>query len=120
MISKKIEDNEKPENTMIKVQFNTDKTINGDERHQSHFTSRIEEALKRFESHITRIEVHLSNENGKAQGFHGKQCLLEARIEGRQPIVVSCQAGAVELAMSGALDKLQSALETIMGRIQNH
>jgi len=35
-----------------------------------YFTSLIEEALKNFEPHITRIEVHLSDENGKKEGLN--------------------------------------------------
>ncbi|SHJ49636.1 Sigma 54 modulation protein / S30EA ribosomal protein [Reichenbachiella agariperforans] len=104
----------------MKIQFNTDKTINGDERNENHFTSIIAEALKRFQSHITRIEVHLSDENGKKEGLHDMQCKLEARIEGRQPIAVTCQANTIELAVNGAIDKLKSSLETILGRLQNH
>lgn len=41
------------------IQLNTDKTISGNEKDQHYFTSMIEEGLKNFESHITRIEVHL-------------------------------------------------------------
>jgi ribosome-associated translation inhibitor RaiA len=104
----------------MKIEFNTDKTINGDERHQNHFTSLIEEALKRFQSHITRIEAHVSDENGSKKGVNDIRCLLEARIEGRQPIAVSCQSDTLELAVSGAIDKLKTSLETILGRIQKH
>lgn len=104
----------------MKIQFNTDKSINGDERHQDHFTTIIVEALKRFQSHITRIEVHLSDENGKKEGLNNMLCLLEARIEGRQPIAVSCKAETIELAVKGALYKLKNSLETILGRMQNH
>lgn len=102
------------------VQLNTDKTISGNEKNQHYFTSMIEEGLKNFESHITRIEVHLSDENGIKEGFNDMRCLLETRIEGRQPIAVSCQADTVELAVSGAIDKLTASLETILGRMQNH
>ncbi|MDP1622675.1 MAG: HPF/RaiA family ribosome-associated protein [Bacteroidales bacterium] len=104
----------------MKIQFNTDKTINGDEKHQTVFTSQIAEELKRYQSHITRIEVHLSDENGKKEGMNDIRCLLEARLEGRQPIAVSCQDDTVELAVSGAIDKLQTALETILERTSNH
>jgi hypothetical protein len=48
------------------------------------------------------------------------RCLLETRIEGRQPLAVSCQADTVELAVSGAIDKVTASLETILGRMQNH
>jgi len=104
----------------MKIQFNTDKAINGDEKHQDYFTSIIAEALKRYESHLTRIEVHLSDENGDKEGLHTMLCLLEARMEGRQPIAVTCQADTVELSVSGAIEKLKNSLDTIIGRLQNH
>ncbi len=104
----------------MKIQYNTDKTINGDERHQAFFTSQISEELHKFQSDITRIEVHLSDENGKKEGQNDKLCLLEARLEGRKPIAVSKQADTIELAVSGAIDKLKTSLEKISGRTQNH
>ena len=102
------------------IQFNTDKTINGDEKRELHFNFLIEEALKRFQSHISRIEVHLSDENGNKKGMNDMRCLLEARIEGKQPIAVSCQADTIEASLSGALNKLKSSLETILGRMHSH
>ena len=104
----------------MKIQFNTDKTINGEVRNQDFFTSQIAEELDRYQSHITRIEVHLSDENGKKEGRNDIQCLLEARLKGRKPIAVSDQADTVEQAISGTIDKLKNSLETILGRIQNH
>lgn len=104
----------------MKIQFNTDKTIPGNEKDQHYFNSLIAEGIKNFESHITRIEVHLSDENGKKEGLNDMRCLLETRIEGRQPLAVSCKANTVELAVSGAIDKLTASLETTIGRIQNH
>ena len=104
----------------MKIQFNTDKTINGEERNQDFFTSQIEEQLDRYESYITRIEVHLSDQNGKKGGRNDIQCLMEARLKGRKPIAVSDQADTIEQAVSGAIDKLKISLETILGRIQDH
>jgi ribosome-associated translation inhibitor RaiA len=104
----------------MQIQFNTDKTINGDENQEDYFTSLLSEALKRFQSHLTRIEVHLSDNNGSKEGLNDTECLLEARIEGRQPIAVSCKAKTTELALTGAIDKLKSSLETILGRMQDH
>jgi ribosome-associated translation inhibitor RaiA len=104
----------------MKIQFNTDKTISGDERHEHHFTSIIAEGIKRFQSHITRIEVHLSDENGKKDGVNDKQCSLEARMEGRQPVFVSSKAETVEKSIQGAIDKLKASLETILGRVKQH
>lgn len=104
----------------MKIQFNTDKTISGEERNEDYFTSLITDELERFESHITRIEVHLTDENGKKDGQNDIRCLLEARIEGKQPIAVSDQADTIASAVSGALDKLKNSLETIIGRMTHH
>lgn len=104
----------------MKIQFNTDKTINGEERKSDYYTDLIAEELKNYSSHITRIEVHLSDENGKKDGLNDIRCLLEARLEGQQPIAVTCQADDLELAISGAIDKLKVSLETILGRLSNH
>ncbi|MGK0414185.1 MAG: ribosome-associated translation inhibitor RaiA [Polaribacter sp.] len=102
------------------IKINTDKTLSGEKRSSDFFTAQIEEALQRFESHITRIEVHLKDENGKKDGFHNISCLLEARIEGRQPIAITNQANTIDLALAGAIDKIKAAIETIIGKIQKH
>ncbi|TXD84040.1 HPF/RaiA family ribosome-associated protein [Subsaximicrobium wynnwilliamsii] len=102
------------------IQINTDKTISGEKRTEDFFTSQIEEALERFESHITRVEVHLKDENGKKDGFNDISCLLEARLEGRQPIAVTNQADTIDLALTGAIDKIKNAVESILGKIQKH
>lgn len=104
----------------MKVQINTDKTINWDARHLEHFTSLIEAELERFSSHITTIVTHLSDENGKKEGINDIRCLLEARIEGRQPVAVTCLADTVPNAVSGAIDKLKSSLDSIIGKMQKH
>jgi ribosome-associated translation inhibitor RaiA len=104
----------------MKIQLNTDKAINGEERNQDFFTSQIAEELSRYQSYITRIEVHLSDENGKKEGWNDILCLLEARLEGRKPIAVSNQANSIKLAVSGAIDKLKASLETILGQIRNY
>lgn len=104
----------------MEIQFNTDKTIKGNTRHQDFFTSQISDKLKRYQSNISRIVVHITDENGKKDGFNNIRCLLEARIEGMQPIAVSCQADNDELAVSGATDKLKASLDTVLGRLSNH
>ena len=103
----------------MKIQFNTDKTIRGEERYQYHFTSVIEETLKRFRHTITRIEIHLSDQNGTKDGSNDTLCLLEARLEGRKPIAVSCKADSEASAVYGASDKLKAMLTTIFGRVHD-
>ncbi len=102
------------------IQFNTDKNVTGDEEHELYFSTRIEESLKRFKSSLTRIEVHLSDENGSKDGSNDKLCLLEARIEGMQPISVTCNSDTIETSVDGALNKLKASLTTKLGRLQNY
>ncbi|MFT4535829.1 MAG: hypothetical protein ACJA1A_001655 [Saprospiraceae bacterium] len=102
------------------IQINTDKTLNGDHQMQEYFTFQIEEALQRYSSHISRIEVHMKDENGKKEGIDDMSCRLEARINGRQPIAISNQADSMELALLGAIVKIKTALKTTLGRIQHH
>lgn len=104
----------------MKIQFNTDKTIKGEERKAEYFSDIISDELKHFSDHVTRVEVHLSDENGSKDGAKDIRCLLEARIEGKQPIAVSCQADNIEQAVSGATDKLKASLKTIVERASSH
>ncbi|PTM03365.1 MAG: hypothetical protein DA405_10630 [Bacteroidetes bacterium] len=102
------------------IQINTDKNIDGNEQRKAHFDAEILQGLILYAAHITRIEVHLKDENGKKDGVNNISCLLEARLEGRKPIVVSDQADNAEKALAGAIEKLQASLKTIMGHIQHH
>jgi hypothetical protein len=102
------------------IQINTDKTLNGDNRHQEYFSSQIKEELERYESHITRVELHLKDENGKKEGVNDKTCVLEARLKGKQPIAVTSQADSIEKAVSEAIDKMKAAITTVIGKSQTH
>lgn len=104
----------------MKIQLNTDKNIAGDERLDGYLSTLVENELSRFSEHITRIEIHLADENGLKKGENDKRCVLEARIEGRQPIAVTCHANTVEQAVNEALRKLKASLETIVDRLKEH
>jgi len=105
---------------MITIQVNTDKSIDAEERHQEYFSTQISEALKRFESYITRIEVHLKDENGKKESVNDKTCVLEARLKGRQPVAVTSHADSIEKAVSEATGKMKVAITTVVGKSQSH
>jgi len=62
------------------IQFNTDNNINVDERSNAYFTSVVSDTLDRFSSHITRIEVHLADENAQKKGKNDHRCVIEARL----------------------------------------
>lgn len=102
------------------IQFNTDKNINGTEELTASYIAQIEDELSKYNDQITRIEVHLSDEDGNNNGLNAMRCMIEARVEGRQPIAVTDQADTLDEAVSGAIDKLTTSLNTIMGRLSNH
>ncbi|MDZ4809966.1 MAG: HPF/RaiA family ribosome-associated protein [Bacteroidota bacterium] len=102
------------------IQLNTDKNISVHEAFGTKLNDLLSKELSRFSEHITRLEVHLSDENGSKEGLKDKKCLLEARLEGRQPIAVSGLANTYELAVNSAIDKLKASLDTILGRIRFH
>jgi len=102
------------------IQFNTDNNIQGSERLNEYFEETISNALNRFRSQITRIEVHLADENSSKEGQNDKRCTLEARLEGLQPIAVTSNEDTLEQAVKSALDKLKSALDTAIGKLRNY
>lgn len=103
----------------MQIQINTDRNIKGT-RHWSLKSVALWTALSRFSGHITRVEVHLSDGNSRKKGGHDDmRCVMEARLEGRQPIAVTHQATTVDLAVDGAADKLTRMIESTIGKLQD-
>ena len=96
----------------MKIQFNTDKNIEGHERLEIFFTGELEKDLARFEDKITRIEVHLGDENSDKGGTNDKRCLIEARPAKLQPIAVTAYADTIEKAFFLATEKIKKTLTT--------
>ncbi len=102
------------------IQYNTDNTINGDQRNQVFFTNLLAEELEKYNNDITRLEVHISDENGEKSGINDIRCLIEARLKNMKPIAVSANSNTIESAITGAISKLKVSVETILGRIKEH
>jgi ribosome-associated translation inhibitor RaiA len=100
----------------MQIQVNTDHNIAGHEALAAHVNGIVEAALSRFSNQITRVEVHLSDENADKSGQRDKRCMMEARIEHRGPIAVTEHAATVDLAARGAADKLSRLLESTLHR----
>ena len=103
----------------MQIQINTDRHIKGHETFTEKIKKEIESALSRISSHITRVEVHLSDENGDKSGQDDKRCVMEARLEGRQPIAVTHQAATVDKAVEGAIEKMFRLLESTLDRLHD-
>lgn len=101
----------------MKIQVNTDSNIQGREALIAEVESTVESNLRHFQSQITRVEVHLSDENSNNKGGgNDKRCLMEARIEGRQPVAVSHLSDSLSQATAGAAQKLKASLSSTLGK----
>ncbi|CAN5647755.1 hypothetical protein BH23DEI1_BH23DEI1_24310 [soil metagenome] len=102
----------------MQIQVNTDRNIEGNEAMTQFVESVVESALDRFSAQITRVEVHLSDQNSnKKGGGDDIRCMMEARLAGLQPIAVTHSAATMEEAADGAAGKMQRSLESTLGRL---
>ena len=104
----------------MQIQFKTDHNIAAHERLAEHVRGVVEHALDRFRDRITRVEVHVSDESAEKVGHEDKRCVMEARLEGRQPTAVRHHAPTLEQAVHGAADKLERSLEHLLERLHGH
>lgn len=100
----------------MKIQTNTDNNIHGHERLAGQVSDTVEKALQRYKGQITRVEVHLSDENADKNGPRDQRCMVEARLEGRQPVTATAVAPTLPQAVQEAADKLARQLDTQIGR----
>ena len=100
----------------MQIQVNTDHNVDGHESLADFVSGVVESALDRYSEHITRVEVQLSDEK---VGHDALRCVMEARLEGRQPIAVTHQATTLNECIDGAAEKLAGMIDSLLGR-QRH
>ena len=103
----------------MRIQINTDDNIAGREELAEQAKATVESTLGHLAEHITRVEVHLSDENSDKGGRHDKRCMMEARHEGQQPIAVTDEAETIDQAIDGAAEKLKRSLDHALGRLSD-
>jgi ribosome-associated translation inhibitor RaiA len=104
----------------MQIQINTGSRVGGGGALIATVSGMVEAALGRFSAHVTRVEVHMSDENGAKGGKLDKRCVLEARMEGRKPVAVADNADTMKVAVQGAIDKLVRMLDRTVGQMQEH
>jgi RNA polymerase sigma factor (sigma-70 family) len=101
----------------MQIQINSENNIDSSAELTRRVEVVVEGALGRFGDRITRVEVHLSEDNNSQKsGGNEKRCVMEARLAGFQPITVSHQGSSLEQALDGAADKLEKTLKRTLGR----
>ncbi|MFB0911437.1 MAG: HPF/RaiA family ribosome-associated protein [Flavobacterium sp.] len=104
----------------MKILLNTDNNILGTEEMREPLTATISDAFDRYSEHITRIEVKFSDENSDRDSENDKRCVLEARLKGLQPLVVTGHSNTVESAVAEAIAKMKATLTTVLGRLRDY
>ena len=89
----------------MQIQVSTDHNIDGNEKFMRHVEAALRTALSGFNGHITRVEVHFSDENGAEAGGVDKRCLLEVRTAHHQPVALGHTGETLERALGGAAKK---------------
>lgn len=104
------------ERTDLKIQIRSDNNINVSDQRATELEDIVKKALRHCSNHITRIEMHLSDVNGGKPGQQDKSCVMEARMERRQPVAVTELADTVGASVSGAAEKLERLVKSTLGR----
>jgi ribosomal subunit interface protein len=104
----------------MQIQISTDHNIEGHQALADHVSSVVKDTLSRFSDRITSIDVHLSNQNSEHQdGNDSLRCVIEAHLEGLQPIAVTDQAATIDQAVDGAADKLTHLIDHTLGKLEH-
>lgn len=104
----------------MQIQFNSDSSVMGTDNVAERIEAMLREKLGRFEDRITRLEVHVSDENARKGGDDDKTCMIEARPRGGKPVGVTEHADTVDAAARKAANTMAGRLERIIGRSDRH
>lgn len=100
----------------MQFQFNSDSSVMGTANVAERIENQVRQKLARFEDRLTRLEVHVSDENAHKGGDDDKACTIEARPRGGKPIGVTDHAADVDTAARKAANTLAQRLERHFGK----
>jgi hypothetical protein len=101
------------------IHVNTDHHIHGHLEQAQEIKVVIEGALRRFAAQITRVDVHITDENANKGGAADKKCVIELRLSGLTPVVGTHHAPSAKLAVDGAVEKAKRAADSLLGRLHD-
>ena len=103
----------------MQILLTTDNHIDGSAKLTSYVESLVQNSLQQFERRLTRVEVHLLDQNGHKSGRHDKRCAMEARVAGLAPVSVTADAATVDQALDGAVTKLEKSLRRTFDKLDD-
>lgn len=102
------------------IQVHTDHHIDGHEALATWVKGVVEQSLGVISGRITRVEVHLSDENSasKKNGTPDMRCVMEAHVAGRPPVAVTEHADTIHNAVVAASGKLDRLIDHTLERVK--
>lgn len=100
----------------MEFQFNSDSSVMGTENVAERIEEQLRHKLSRFSDRLTRLEVHVGDENARKGGGDDKRCMIEARPRGGDPVSATAHSDTVDNAARDAAGKLTTLLERHFGK----
>ena len=99
------------------LQINPAQGVTVSEALEAHLKERLERLEKRHGDQLSRIEAFFADINGDKGGVD-KQCKLEARPRGLDPVAAEHVAENAYDAASGAAERLEKVLDKRFGKLE--
>ncbi|MEM6854904.1 MAG: HPF/RaiA family ribosome-associated protein [Planctomycetota bacterium] len=80
-------------------------------------TQAVESALRHVIEKVTRVEVHLRDDNANKSSANDKRVTMEARIAGQQPLAVDHASDDLYVSISEAAGKLGRAVKSKLEKL---
>jgi ribosome-associated translation inhibitor RaiA len=104
---------------MYQLIVNTDHNISGGAPLAAEIQTKLQKRIDRFSKQLTRVEVHIEDQNAKKSGINDILCKLEVRPAGLRPLVVTHRSKSVAIAVDLACRKMEKMLSHTMGRLHD-
>ncbi len=104
---------------MYQLIVNTDHNISGGANLAADVQAKLHKRIERFSKQLTRIEVHLEDQNSRKTGPSDICCRLEARPAGLKPLVVTQKSNSIAAAIDLASRKMEKLLSHTFGRLHD-
>jgi ribosome-associated translation inhibitor RaiA len=102
---------------IMNIQISTGKNIDGGEKFSTYVSGVVQQAMDCFNAQITHVGVHFSDQNSSKTGYLDKRCVMEYHIAGKNSTAVTYDAGTVDEALLGAVEKVRHSLEHTIGKM---
>lgn len=104
------------------INIRTDNHIHASDQFSVWVEEVLTHDLARFSSDITRIEVHLADENGPKGkgGGDDKRCTIDCKVDGFPNFAATAMHNDLHAAIKGASTKLKSAMGSALDKRRGH